>query len=215
MKITEICDILRQELYQNDYQYGFYYDGRKYIPDFSNGFDAEFFNLQKTIYRIQNPRDTMKEKIGTCIDAVMVMKSILDEINVQSKIWLLYHTAKRTPHTILTFEAEEKLVYLELTPQSNKPWYGKEIIYNDERDLIKEFRGKDFVIIEVTEKIIIGDHSDALLRCLPLQHQYMWYTFAYFYLDSAPFGYSFARKALFCLPDERVLFLSYVCLSAQ
>ena len=43
----------------------------------------------------------------------------------------------------------------------------------------------------------------------------MWYTFAYFYLDSAPFGYSFARKALFCLPDERVLFLSYVCLSAH
>ena len=171
MKITEICDILRQELYQNDYQYGFYYDGRKYMPDFSNGFDAEFFNLQKTIYRIQNPRDTMKEKIGTCIDAVMVMKSILDEINVQSKIWLLYHNAKRTPHTILTFEAEEKLVYLELTPQSNKPWYGKEIIYNDERDLIKEFREKDFIIIEVTEKIIIGDHSDALLRCLPPQHQ--------------------------------------------
>ena len=129
MKIKEICDILRQELYQNDYQYGFYYDGRKYIPDFSNGFDAEFFNLQKTIYRIQNPRDTMKEKIGTCIDAVMVMKSILDEINVQSKIWLLYHNTKRTPHTILTFEAEEKLVYLELTPQSNKPWYGKEIIW--------------------------------------------------------------------------------------
>ena len=171
MKITEICDILRQELYQNDYQYGFYYDGRKCIPDFSNGFDAEFFNLQKTIYRIQNPRDTMKEKIGTCIDAVMVMKSILDEINVQSKIWLLYHNAKRTPHTILTFEAEKKLVYLELTPQSNKPWYGKEIIFNDERDRVKEFREKDFIIIEVTEKIIIGDHSDALLRCLPPQHQ--------------------------------------------
>ena len=76
---------------------------------------------------------------------------------------------KRGEQTL--FEAEEKLVYLELTPQSNKPWYGKEIIYNDERDLIKEFREKDFIIIEVTEKIIIGDHSDALLRCLPPQHQ--------------------------------------------
>ncbi len=167
MKITEICDILRQELYQNDYQYGFYYDGRKYVPDFSNGFDAEFFNLQKTIYRIQNPRDTMKEKIGTCIDAVVVMKSILDEINVQSKIWLLYHNAKRTPHTILTFEAEEKLVYLELTPQSNKPWYGKEILYENEHSLVGSFQKDNFTIIEITNQIIIGAHTDSLLQHLP------------------------------------------------
>ena len=54
MKITEICDILRQELYQNDYQYGFYYDGRKYIPDFSTGFDAEFSICKKPsiVYKI-------------------------------------------------------------------------------------------------------------------------------------------------------------------
>ena len=64
MKITEICDILRQELYQSGYQYGFYYNGRKYTPDFSNGFDEKFSNLQKSIYRIQDPQDTLKEKIG-------------------------------------------------------------------------------------------------------------------------------------------------------
>lgn len=34
IRITEICDVLRQELYQNEYQYGFYYDGRKYTPVF-------------------------------------------------------------------------------------------------------------------------------------------------------------------------------------
>lgn len=171
MKITEICDILKQELYNNGYQYGFYCNGRKYTPDFSNGFDAEFFNLQKTIYRIQDPQDTMKEKIGTCIDAVVVMKNILDEINVQSKIWLLHHSVKKTPHTILTFEAEEKLVYLELTPQSNKHWYGKAIIYNHEHDLIKEFQEKAFTIIEVTDKITIGDHPDSLLQHLPPPRQ--------------------------------------------
>ena len=55
MRITEICDVLRQELYQNEYQYGFYYEGRKYSPDFSNGFDKKFFNLQKKFYRIQDP----------------------------------------------------------------------------------------------------------------------------------------------------------------
>lgn len=96
MNIAEICDILRQELYQSGYLYGFYSDGRKYLPDFSNGFDKEFFNLQKNLYRIQDPQDTMKEKIGTCIDAVIVMKTILDELNVQSKIWLLHHNLNRT-----------------------------------------------------------------------------------------------------------------------
>ncbi len=171
MRITEICDVLRQELYQNEYQYGFYYEGRKYSPDFSNGFDKKFFNLQKKFYRIQDPQDTMNEKIGTCIDAVIVMKTILDEINIPSKIWLLHHNVNKTPHTILTFEAEEKFVYLELTPQSNKSWYGKEIIYNDENCFIEEYQEKDFTIIEVTDKIEIGAHPDSLLRQLPQQYK--------------------------------------------
>ncbi len=164
MKIAEICTLLKRELYENNYQYGFYFGGIKYMPDFKNGFDEEFFKLSKTVYRIQNPQDTMKEKIGTCIDAVIVMKIILDEINVPSKIWLLYHNLKKTPHTILTFEAEEKLVYLELTPQSNKPWYGKEIVYSNEQSLIEQFQKENYAIVEITDKIIIGNSPDSILQ---------------------------------------------------
>ena len=171
MKIAEISTLLKRELYQNGYQYGFYYDGRKYTPNFKNGFDAEFFNLSKTVYRIQDPQDTMKEKIGTCIDAVIVMKTILDKLNVPSKIWLLHHNVKKTPHTILTFEAEEKVVYLELTPQSNKPWYGKEILYENEQSFVDSFQKDDFTIIEVTNQIIIGSHPDSLLQHLPQQYK--------------------------------------------
>ena len=171
MKIAEISALLKQELYQNGYRYGFCCDGRKYSPDFSNDFDKEYFNLQKTLYRIQDPKDTIREKIGTCIDAVLVMKSILDEISVKSKIWLLFHSVNRIPHTILTFEAEEKLVYLELTPQSNKPWYGKEILYNDENCFVEEYQEKDFTIIEITNQIMIGAHPDSLLRLLPQQYK--------------------------------------------
>ena len=167
MTITEICDILRCELYQNGYTYGFYSNGTKYTPDFSNGFDEEFFNLQKMIYHIQEPQNTMKEKIGTCIDAVMVMKTILDQLNIPSTIWLLYHNVKKTPHTILTFEAEEKVVYLELTPQSNKPWYGKEIIYDDKHSFVDSFQKDDFTIVEITNQIIIGSNADSLLPHLP------------------------------------------------
>ena len=170
MKIAEISTLLKRELYQNGYQYGFYYDGRKYSPDFSNGFDKEFFDLQKKLYRIQDPQETIREKIGTCIDAVVVMKSILDEINIKSKIWLLFHTVKKVPHTILTFEAEEKLVYLELTPQSNKLWYGKEILYENEHSFVDSFQKDDFTIIEITNQIIIGSHPDSLLQHLPQQY---------------------------------------------
>lgn len=165
MKIAEICALLKQELYENGYKYGFFSDGKRYTPNVENGFDVEYFNLSKTIYRIQDPAVTMREKIGTCIDAVMVMKTILDNCNVPCKIWLIYHRVKKKEHTILTFEAEGKIVYLELTPQSNKPWYGKEILYSDEKTFIEEFQ-KDFIIAEITDKIVIGNTPDSLLRCL-------------------------------------------------
>ena len=35
-------------------------------------------------------------------------------------------------HAILTFETEARVVYLELTPQCRKPWYGKELLYESE-----------------------------------------------------------------------------------
>ena len=166
MKIAEISDILRQELYQSGYRYGFYYDGRKYVPDFSNGFDAEFFNLQKAIYRIQNPRDTMKEKIGTCVDAVLVMRWLLNKHNIPSKIWLLYNKQKNKVHTILTFEAENKIVYLELTPQSSKAWYGKEIIYSNEQEFLSEYEKNDYDVSDVTDSIVIGQQPEFLLAKL-------------------------------------------------
>lgn len=109
----------------------------------------------------------MKEKIGTCVDVVLVMKYILDKMNVQNKIWLLHQNVKKIPHTILTFEAEGKLVYLELTPQSNKPWYGKEILYESEQRFIESFQKDDFTIIEITDQIMMGAHPDSLLQHLP------------------------------------------------
>lgn len=164
MKIVDICNLLRNELYENGYEYGFYWNGIKYKPDINNGFDSKYYNLSQTIYRIQDPIDTMREKIGTCIDAVMVMKFILDGISVKNKIWLLYQ--KNKYHTIATFSAEGKIIYLELTPQSSKPFYAKEIIYNNERDFIAEYQKNNYVILDVTGKIVIGTSPNALLEGL-------------------------------------------------
>lgn len=60
--IAEVCALLRKELYNNGYEYGFYSDGKKYKPDITGGFDRKYYDLSVSIYRVQNPKDTMEEK---------------------------------------------------------------------------------------------------------------------------------------------------------
>ena len=164
MTINEICDMLRKELFNNDYNYGFIFDNHKYTPDMNNGFDFKFYNLSMTIYRIQNPIITMKEKIGTCIDVCMLMRYLLNKCNISNKIWLLHFKNRNKVHTILTFEAESKVVYLELTPQSKNPSYGKEIIYENFNEFISQFVNNEIDIEDVTEQLIIGEQPLVLIN---------------------------------------------------
>ena len=166
MTITKICDILKKELLNNGYEYGFVVNGKKYKPDMSNGFDNEYYQHSLTIYCVQDPVVTMQEKTGTCVDAVLVMKYILDMHGFSSKIWLLYNKAKNKVHTVLTFEAEGKVVYLELTPQSGKTWYGKELVYNDEQTFLSELMKQKYEISDVTDFIRIGQQPTFLLEKL-------------------------------------------------
>lgn len=166
MTIKEICDILRAELYNTGFEYGFLVNGQTYKPDKTHGFDHEYDQLAKTISLVQDPAVTQREKIGTCVDIVLVMQSILDGLTVPSKIWLLYNRKKHKAHTILTFEAEETIVYLELTPQSSKAWYGQEIIYPSEQALLQEYEANDYDISDVTNCITVGQRPYFLLNKL-------------------------------------------------
>lgn len=49
MKINEICNLLRDELLNNDYKYGFVIDNKKYTPNMTGGFDYEYYNLTMTV----------------------------------------------------------------------------------------------------------------------------------------------------------------------
>ena len=133
---------------------------------FDNGFDYNFYNLLITIYKVQDPIDTMREKIGTCNDIVMVMKKILDEKKIPNKIWLLHKKVNNKVHTVLTFSVSAKTVYLELTPQSNKPYYGKEIIYNDEAELKNEFYNQGYDITNITNDIVVGEYPEFSLKLI-------------------------------------------------
>ena len=166
MTIKDICDILRAELYNNGFEYGFIVNDQKYKPNMDNGFDNEYYHLAKTISIVQEPSVTLKEKIGTCVDIVLVMKSILDNLNISSKIWLLYNKSRNKVHTILTFEAEGKIVYLELTPQSSKSWYGQEIVYSNEQELLRKYENNNYDISDVTNLIIVGERPYFLLNKL-------------------------------------------------
>ena len=157
MTIKEICDILKSYLYNKGFEYGFILNGQKYKPDMSGGFDKEYYHLSNTIYLVQAPKITLKEKIGTCIDTVLVMQSILNKLNLPCKIWLLNNKKKNKIHTILTFSAEDKIVYLELTPQSSEKKYGREFIYSNEQELFQEYKNNGYDITDVTDLIIIGE----------------------------------------------------------
>lgn len=164
MTIKEICDILREKLYNNGFEYGFVLNGKKYKPNMQNGFDNEYYQLSQTIYLVQAPEITLNEKIGTCVDAVVVMKYILDKLSIPCKIWLLHNKNKNKLHTILTFEAENKTVYLELTPQFGKAWYGKEIIYSSEQEFFGEQAKNGWDVSDVTDLIAIGKQPMFLLK---------------------------------------------------
>lgn len=166
MTITELCAILRGELFNTGYEYGFIVNGKRYQPDMSNGFDNDYYQKSLTIYRVQDPSVTKKEKIGTCVETVLVIKQLLDELGVPCKLWLLHNKHKNKVHTIPTFEAEGKVVYLELTPQSSKSWYGKEIIYNSEEDFLKEYEQNNYDVSNVTNAVIIGEQPMFLLEKL-------------------------------------------------
>lgn len=63
MGIREICDMLRAELYNNGFEYGFIWNGQKYKPDMKNGFDHEYDHLSKTVYCVQDPNTTGKKRL--------------------------------------------------------------------------------------------------------------------------------------------------------
>ena len=163
MLIPEACELLKKVLLDNGYEYGCYLKGIIYRPDMTKGFDKEFFERLLTEYRIQSPEDTMKAKVGTCNDAVVLMKSILDKHSIPNKIWLLHDIPNKKIHTVMTFYLENKTVYLELTPQSRKPWYGKEIIFDNEQSFVNEYKKYNCDVIDVTDDVIIGKAPGFLL----------------------------------------------------
>ena len=154
--IQRICKLLKDELLDNGYEYGFYLNGKTYKPDISNGFDEEFMGRLLSEYRIQDPQDTKKAKVGTCNDIVVLMKAILDEQSVPCKIWLLHNRQKGKFHTVLTFYIDNKTIYLELTPQSTKPWYGKEIVFDNEQSFISEYSKEGCEVIDITDSVVVG-----------------------------------------------------------
>ena len=163
MTIKEACDLLKDELMDNGYEYGFFLNGITYKPDFTKGFDKDFFDRLLKEYRVQDPGDTRQAKVGTCHDAVVLMRSILDKHSIPSKIWLLHEVKSGKFHTVLTFYLENKVIYLELTPQSGKPWYGKELVFESEQSFMAGYLDDGYEVIDVTDSVIIGETPDFVL----------------------------------------------------
>lgn len=63
--IQGLCDQLKEELLNTGYEYGFFLNGKTYKPDIDSGFDKEFNNSLVKLSRVQDPIDTVREKVGT------------------------------------------------------------------------------------------------------------------------------------------------------
>ena len=165
-KATSVCNILREELFENGYLYGFFLNGNKIVPDMSKGVDEEFDRLLKTEYRIQSPAITKREKVATCLDAVLVMKEILCANCIDSKIWMIFQREKKKCHAVLTFVIDGTVVYLELTPQSGKENYGEELFFINQKAFIDYWKEMNYVVQEITDACIIGSKPDFFLHAL-------------------------------------------------
>lgn len=53
-------------------------DSKRYVPDSDKEFDEDFFSSLLMDYRIQKTEVTNSEKIGTCLDVILVMKATRD-----------------------------------------------------------------------------------------------------------------------------------------
>ena len=81
----------------------------------------------------------------------------------ENAFWLPDYARGKKFHTILTFQAENQVIYLELTPQSRKPWYGKELLYASEAQLISEYRKTDCELTDVTDSVRAGSTPEFIL----------------------------------------------------
>ena len=64
---------------------------------------------------------------------------------------------------VLTFYLEDKFIYLELTPQSGKPCYGKELVFDSEQSFMAGYINDGCEVIDVTDSVIIGEAPDFVL----------------------------------------------------
>ena len=64
---------------------------------------------------------------------------------------------------VLTFYLEDKVIYLELTPQSGKPCYGKELVFDSEQSFMAGYINDGCEVIDVTDSVIIDEAPDFVL----------------------------------------------------
>ena len=165
-RIVEMCELLRKELFENGYSYGFFLDEKKVVPNISLCFDEEFYRLLTTEYRIQSPEISKREKVATCLDAVLIMKEILLNRDIESKIWMIFQEERKKVHSVLSFELLGQVVYLELTPQSGKKNYGKEILFGSEEEFVEYWEEQNYLVREITHLCEPGAEPTFFLEML-------------------------------------------------
>ena len=110
--------------------------------------------------RDSNHQEVYTDPVEEARRYVQNAKDILNEKGIGSRIWLVFEQERKKPHAVLTFRADQAVVYLELTPQSGKENYGKELVFEEEEAFIRYWEQKNCLIREITELCVPGRRPD-------------------------------------------------------
>ena len=69
-------------------------------------------------------------------------------------------------YSVLTFEIDGRIVYLELTPQSGKSNYGKEILFEGIEEFVSFWEQQGYIVSDITDVCTPGANPDFFMDLL-------------------------------------------------
>ncbi len=126
-------------------------DEVKQILEDLNGIEYGWMDIEKNIYLnqdkgfkkkyiLQNPEETLSNKVGTCFDLVELERTYFKNLDVKyNSYFMIYYESKRIyTHTFIVFEADEKFYWLEYSWDKNRGIHEYMSLY----DLLTDVRSK-------------------------------------------------------------------------
>ena len=114
----------------NDIKYGW--------VDKNNDIHINDFDSFSDNYKLQSPKEVLKNKVGICWDQVELERELLKNKNINTYFIVYYDNDKCPTHTFLIYNHNNKYYWFEHSWEKYKGIHE----YNDEKDALKDIKDK-------------------------------------------------------------------------